>query len=120
MVRGRVTNPELGTVSSFLGPRGVLVFPGRNSCSAPCSGFSRAPPPALPPRYGDITNPEYHHFVNWFLMAPKQLAETHTAINNWMVGAWRWGERGSAHLISIRSDAALGSGTCVRIVPDDC
>ena len=35
--------------------------------------------------YGDITNAEYHHFVNWFLAMPKQLAMTHTGINSWQV-----------------------------------
>ncbi|GAX78786.1 hypothetical protein CEUSTIGMA_g6223.t1 [Chlamydomonas eustigma] len=35
--------------------------------------------------YGDITNGEYHHFVYWLLGMPKQLADTHTAINNWQV-----------------------------------
>ena len=38
------------------------------------------PPP--PPR---THSSEYHHFVNWLLGMPKQLANTHTAINNWMV-----------------------------------
>lgn len=35
--------------------------------------------------YGDITNPEYQHFVKWFLGMPKELADTHTGINNWQV-----------------------------------
>lgn len=74
-------------------------------------GFPNTPPPAPPAllRYGDITNPEYHHFVNWLLVAPKQLADTHTAINNWMVGGVGVGWKG-VHLIGCIAELLQAAG----------
>ncbi len=40
--------------------------------------------------YGDITNSEYHHFVESLLGIRKQMGQTHTAINNWQVRLAFW------------------------------